>query len=605
MRILFITSAHNSLSQRLQIELEERGHSVALALAKSDWSMVVAVTQHAPELIIAPMLKIAIPEVIWSRHKCLIVHPGIKGDRGPSSLDWALADGERRWGVTVLEAVSTMDAGPIWASQTFAFANRAQTKSRVYRNEVTEAAVNAVLEAVARYESQRFQPEILDYARSDVRGRLRPQMRQSDREIDWTGESTEAIVRKIGAADSAPGVLDNSMGRSVYLYGAHVEDELCGRPGEIIALRHGAICRATLDGAVWITHLKPKYDDGSFGIKLPAAKVLGSRVRDVTSSILSPAAALDYQTYRDIRYVERDQAGYLYFDFYNGAMGTELCDRLRHAYRYARSRPTRVIVLAGGEDFFSNGIDLNAIEAAVSPAHESWRNIVAMDNLVREILTTSSHIVVSALRGNAGAGGAMLALTADVVYARHGVVLNPHYKGMGGLNGSEYWTYCLPRRVGKDCALQLTEQCQPMGVRRATSIGFLDDAFGATAEDFDGELEGRVAALSGDQRLWQRLIDKHERRLADERVKPLDAYRDEELKRMWTNFFGPDSSYHEARRRFVFKGNLPAQAVDQFKREATLPRAPSQPARRLNTPAIGRVAPPQLSSDIAVSGRVG
>jgi hypothetical protein len=30
------------------------------------------------------------------------------------------------------------------------------------------------------------------------------------------------------------------------------------RPGEIIAQRHGTICRATADGAVWITHLKQR-----------------------------------------------------------------------------------------------------------------------------------------------------------------------------------------------------------------------------------------------------------------------------------------------------------------------------------------------------------
>ena len=51
--------------------------------------LTFAVAEHAPDLIIAPMLKVAIPEAIWSQHKCLIVHPGIKGDRGPSSLDWA------------------------------------------------------------------------------------------------------------------------------------------------------------------------------------------------------------------------------------------------------------------------------------------------------------------------------------------------------------------------------------------------------------------------------------------------------------------------------------------------------------------------------------
>jgi hypothetical protein len=52
---------------------------------------------------------------------------------------------------------------------------------------------------------------------------------------------------------------------------------------------------------------------------------------------------------------------------------------------------------------------------------------------------------ISSLRGNAGAGGAMLALAADHVYARSGVVLNPHYRSMSDLYRSEYWTYTLPR----------------------------------------------------------------------------------------------------------------------------------------------------------------
>jgi hypothetical protein len=52
---------------------------------------------------------------------------------------------------------------------------------------------------------------------------------------------------------------------------------------------------------------------------------------------------------------------------------------------------------------------------------------------------------------------------------------------------------------------------------------------------------------------------KHERRLDDEFAKPLASYRAEELARMWINFFGADPSYHEARRRFVYKGNPPPQ----------------------------------------------
>ncbi len=151
MRILFITSAHNSLSQRLQVELADRGHTVAVHLATSDEAMDTAVDRHQPDVIVAPMLKKAIPRAIWQRHICLIVHPGITGDRGPSSLDWAIQLGEPSWGVTILQAVAEMDAGPIWAAAEFPLGP--DTKSGVYRGAVTEAAVAGVLAALARYGS--------------------------------------------------------------------------------------------------------------------------------------------------------------------------------------------------------------------------------------------------------------------------------------------------------------------------------------------------------------------------------------------------------------------------------------------------------------------
>jgi enoyl-CoA hydratase/carnithine racemase len=87
------------------------------------------------------------------------------------------------------------------------------------------------------------------------------------------------------------------------------------------------------------------------------------------------------------------------------------------------------------------------------------------------ILNTISHLVIAGLRGNAGAGGAMLARAADRIYSASGVVLNPHYRGMGELYGSEYWTYLLPMRVGQARALKLTQVCQPIGARAARDIG--------------------------------------------------------------------------------------------------------------------------------------
>jgi putative two-component system hydrogenase maturation factor HypX/HoxX len=552
-RILFISTAHNSLSQRLLVECTRLGHTVSLCIGGSPEAMHAAAEKTRPEMIVAPMLKTAIPESVWQRYRCLIVHPGIKGDRGPSSLDWALSLGEKTWGVTVLQADAEMDAGPIWASETFAMPAHGVSKSCLYRSEVTEAAVRAVVRAVARVNAGAL-PEVLDYGRADIRGQLRPAMRQRDRGIDWSSHATADIARAIRAADSSPGLATELCGQDVFTYGAHEEDHVKGPPGEILGHRHGAVCVGTVDGAIWITHLKTRNAASPLaGIKLPSTRVLRHHMRGVPRLEISIDDQSPARSFRDIRYWEHGAVGYLSFDFYNGAMSTEQCRRLRAAYQHARARDTRVVCLLGGQDFWSNGIHLNVIEAARDPARESWRNINAIDDLALEILNTPDELVMAALRGNAGAGGLMLALAADHVYARSGVVLNPHYRSMGGLYGSEYWTYTLPRRVGAAKALELTHACQPLGTAEACIAGLLDDAFGDSVRDFEQQLYRRANALAEDPRFEEMLEDKRQRRLVDERTRPLAGYRSEELDRMAENFFGPDPSYHEARHRFVHK----------------------------------------------------
>ena len=121
----------------------------------------------------------------------------------------------------------------------------------------------------------------------------------------------------------------------------------------------------------------------------------------------------------------------MHFDFYNGAMHTSHCKKLQQAIIEAKTKNIKILVLMGGYDFWSNGIHLNTIEYAENQGDESWENINAIDDMILEILNTPDKIVLTAMQGNAGAGGVILGLTGDFIFAREGVVLNPHYKKWG------------------------------------------------------------------------------------------------------------------------------------------------------------------------------
>lgn len=137
-------------------------------------------------------------------------------------------------------------------------------------------------------------------------------------------------------------------------------------------------------------------------------------------------------------------------------MNTDQCQRLSNALRkIAQDENAKVVVLMGGHNFFSNGIHLNCIENAANPAIESLHNITAINDVVRDVFSMKDKITISAVQGNAGAGGVMMALASDLVLSRDGVVINPHYTNMS-LFGSEYHTFFVERRLGREKMLEVT-----------------------------------------------------------------------------------------------------------------------------------------------------
>ncbi|MEV8530504.1 enoyl-CoA hydratase-related protein [Streptomyces sp. NPDC051211] len=576
MYVLLVASAFNSLTQRVHAELRDHGHRVAVELALPSVSLAEAVRRHEPDLdlVLAPMLKTAIPEEVWAARTCLIVHPGPVGDRGPSSLDRAIQEQETRWGVTVLQAGAEMDAGDVWASVECPVPEVG--KSDLYRGEIADAALEAVLLAVDRFASGTHTPRPQD----ETAARTRPYLRQQDRRIDWEADSTERVLRLLRAADSQPGVRDDLLGGEWYLHGGRPVqpyERLRGRPGELLATRAGAICRATTDGAVWIPELRARRAPGGPApLKLPATLALADRLPPLPEHPAPPDAPAGRPAWSDIGYREEGQAGFLSFSFPGGAMSTEQCRRLLDAYRTACTRPTSVLVLGGGRDFFSNGIHLGVIEAAADPAEESWANINAMNDLVEAVLTTTDRLVIAAVGGNAAAGGAMLALAADEVWCRSGAVLNPHYRLMG-LHGSEYWTYTLPRRVGAAAADRLTTEALPVSTAAAHRLGLVDRTIPCTPQAFAAET-ARLAVQLADRPAARSLIAvKKAQRDRDEEARPLAAYREAELALMRRTFFDPDAPYHALRRAFVRK-ETPSGTPPHLVRPVPDRHTPVQPA---------------------------
>jgi enoyl-CoA hydratase/carnithine racemase/methionyl-tRNA formyltransferase len=333
MKILFLCTAHNSLSQRLYLTLSDH-HDVTIEYALSPEVMISAAELAHPDMIICPFLTTRVPKEVYDRWLTLVVHPGPPGDAGPSALDWVLmgddgsvenvndllkvldqtpcAPGRTHWGVTVLQAIEAFDAGPIWAFEQFPI-NIDQpglTKSELYRGPVTRAAVKAVSAALSRITAantihrETINPIVdhespfpsslkahMDYRHSSVGTRLpfqggktfsRPLLKAIQRDFDISRHTAQQISRRIRCGDSQPGVQSRVFGPSLYIYGGIIEEapagvvtnvDLDAAPGTIVATRDEAVCISTCDGrGVWITHIRrpKKAADKALWPKVPA-----------------------------------------------------------------------------------------------------------------------------------------------------------------------------------------------------------------------------------------------------------------------------------------------------------------------------------------------
>ncbi|KAH8660431.1 formyl transferase domain-containing protein [Xylariales sp. PMI_506] len=336
MKILFLCTAHNSLSQRLYLALTE-AHTVTIEYALSDSLMIEAATLCQPDLILCPFLTTRVPHEIYQQFLTLIVHPGPPGDVGPSALDWlligddgsepepagkyftqqSLSDaGRTYWGVTVLQAIEEFDAGPVWAFEQFPvhIDDDHLTKSTLYRGSITRAAVTATLAAVERIQAAKptttviaavpqlslkpddvalpqYEAPSTTYRELSVTDQKpfqggatchRPLLRAAQRDFNINLHSAKEISRRIRCSDSQPGCLSTVFGQSLYLYGGIVEEgqwlhQVDSVPGALIGCRDEAICIATCDKkGVWITHLRrmKRKQDTTLWPKVPAVTCL-------------------------------------------------------------------------------------------------------------------------------------------------------------------------------------------------------------------------------------------------------------------------------------------------------------------------------------------
>ena len=536
MKILLIISSFNSLSQSVYCKLQELEHKVFIKFAISKELMIEAVQEINPDIIFCPFLKQFIPNEIFENYPTFVLHPGIIGDRGHNSLDNAINDEVKQWGVVILKANEILDGGDIYAQSNFIMREES-SKASIYRNEVTQATLKALEQFLQNYQNKDFIPT------KQILNPIHKNLSQENRKINWQKDNTKQILKKINMSDSTPGVKDEILGVECYLFSAFIEDTLRGKTKEILAKRDGAICIGTIDGAIWILQIQ---ELGSF--KLPATYVLKDKIKGIEEKRIPLVIEDERKSFYELRVQRKDEIAYLYFNFYNGAMTSTQCIKLKYAIEYLKEE-CKVLVLMGADDFFSNGIHLNILEDSKKQGEDGWSNINAMNEAVKAVLLCDEIITVASFNKNSGAGGVFLGLACDYAISSENTIFNPHYKTLG-LSGSEYHTFILPKRVGQTKSKELLENCLPINANYAKKINMIDEVY--PFEDYQEKLEIFCENLLKNEDTFEEFIDR-KKDILEQELPLMEECKKKELQIMYDEFWQKSSSFHTLRYDFVHK----------------------------------------------------
>jgi methionyl-tRNA formyltransferase len=212
-----------------------------IAALEPDVSVVVAYGHILPQRVID-----------LPRHGTLNIHASLlPALRGAAPIQAAIRDGLVQTGVTIMQMVPALDAGPILHTARTPILEDETSLELSLR--LSELGANALIEALALIELDKTSPEPQDESRATYA----PKLTRASARIDWSG-SVHQVARHIRAYDPKPGAWSNVNGLEVKLFGARVAPRgLSHVAGEVLAADTAGLLVACGSGAVRVLGVQP------------------------------------------------------------------------------------------------------------------------------------------------------------------------------------------------------------------------------------------------------------------------------------------------------------------------------------------------------------
>ncbi len=211
---------------------ETHGIPVAAPEKIRDPAFLKTLQEWKPQLIVVVAYGRILPTSILglAPYGCVNVHYSLLPKcRGAAPAAWTIINGEPKGGVTTMQLVEKMDAGPIYLQEEVDLAADETTGS--LQSRLTPVGARLLLETIRRIKEGSIEPR----AQDDTQVTFAPIIKKENGLIDWTQAATE-IERRVRAFNPWPTAYTYIRGKLLKVHRAAVvaKDPMTGSPGEII-----------------------------------------------------------------------------------------------------------------------------------------------------------------------------------------------------------------------------------------------------------------------------------------------------------------------------------------------------------------------------------
>jgi methionyl-tRNA formyltransferase len=258
----------------LAVFAEERGLPLHQPKSWKTPEALALMQSYTPDLCVMAYVLLFVPQSVITAptHGSIQYHPSLLPmHRGPSSINWPIAVGATKTGLTIFYPNDGLDEGDILLQKECDIGPD-ETLGDVYFKKLFPMGIDAMMESVDLVKAGKAPRVVQDLSQGSYESWFKKDLAQ----IDWSMPA-DRIYNVIRAANPAPGAWATIKGNKVDIYDSARLEMLDGTaaPSEIVSITSDGITVAANGGAILIKRVRtgggPKISAADFAAQLALA----------------------------------------------------------------------------------------------------------------------------------------------------------------------------------------------------------------------------------------------------------------------------------------------------------------------------------------------